>query len=388
MSFLRHRLALLAACTGALLPGCSAVDYYWQGIEGQYRILADAQPIGEVIARSDDPRLKARLALAVEARDFASARLGLPANASYRRYTDRGRGFVAWNVFAAPPLSLEPRAWCYPVAGCVNYRGYFSEARAQAEAAALKAAGNDVYIGGVPAYSTLGWFDDPVLSTFVRYPETEFVRLIFHELAHQLIYVKGDTVFNESFATAVSDEGLDRWIAVQPPEARERLSAERARNERLRTAFAALVVEARSSLADVYAGSGGEAGKLARKAEVFASMRASYDRARAGEPALAGFDRWFRGYADGGPNNASLAAFALYTQRVPAFRRMIADAGGDLAVFYDKVRALAALDKPAREAALDALQPRASEATPPSTRANAAAMPAAVPSAATRPPPT
>ncbi|HEV8502215.1 MAG TPA: aminopeptidase [Casimicrobiaceae bacterium] len=347
--------ALLAALVGATLAGCSAIDFYWQGLHGQYEILAGARPIAEAIGDASDPRVKARLELAERIRDFATHALALPANDSYRRYTDLGRPYVLYNVFATPALSLAPRAWCYPIAGCVNYRGYFDEADARAEAARLKAAGDDIYIGGVPAYSTLGWFDDPILSTFVRYPETEFARLIFHELAHQLIYVKGDTLFNESYATAVSDEGLERWIAAQPADMRARLDADRLRSERLRGEFRRIIGDARMKLETLYASGEPAMEKASAKRAIFAAMRADYDRVRAGEPGLAGFDRWFAGDDGKGPNNASLAAIALYTTWVPAFRRMIADAHGDLPRFYDHVRALAMLPKPQRDAALDAL---------------------------------
>jgi len=344
-----------AVAVALLLCGCSAADYYWQSAHGEYEILAHAQPLDQAIAGATDARLKERLQLAQQIREFASQALGLPANGSYRRYSDLGRPFVIWNVFAAQRLSLAPRQWCYPVAGCVGYRGYFSEQQARDEAASLKSAGDDVFIGGVPAYSTLGWFDDPILSTFVRYPETEFARLLFHELAHQLLYVKGDTVFNESYATALSDEGLTRWIAAQPPPARARLDAERVRNERLRGEFERLIAQARVQLATVYASDAPAAAKVLQKEEVFAAMRADYESVKRGEPGLAGFDRWFAGYDDHGPNNASLASIAPYTERVPAFRALIADVHGDLAAFYARVRALAALDEPARDAALDVL---------------------------------
>ncbi len=353
----RRALATALVCA-SLVGGCGAVDYYWQSAHGQYEILAHAKPLAEAINTASDARLRERLELAQRIREFASRELDLPSNDSYRRYTDLGRPFVIWNVFAAPRLSLTPREWCFPIAGCVNYRGYFSEHDARSEAQSLAAAGDDVYVGGVPAYSTLGWFDDPILSSFVRYPETEFARLIFHELAHQLLYVKGDTVFNESYATALSDEGLSRWIAAQPPELRARLDAERTRNGRLRSEFQRLVVQARDTLARLYASELSSAAKVAQKEAVFAAMRAQYENAKHGEPGLAGFDRWFAGYDNRGPNNASLAAIALYNERIPAFRALIAEVHGDLPAFYARVRQLAALDKPARDAALDALAAR------------------------------
>ena len=355
---LARMLAVLAVAGSALCAGCTAVDYYWQSAQGQYEILARAEPLSDAIVGAQDDRIKARLELALRVREFATSQLDLPSNGSFQRYADLGRPFVLWNVFATPRLSLKPREWCYPIAGCVSYRGYFSEQQAKQEAALLIAGGDDVYVGGVPAYSTLGWFDDPVLSTFIRYPETEFARLIFHELAHQLIYLKGDTVFNESYATALSDEGLERWIAAQPPELRAKLDAERLRGERLRGEFRRLVAGARDQLAAIYASGVDEDTKRQRKQAVFADMRAQYERVKAGEPGLAGFDRWFAGNDNQGPNNASLAAIALYSDRVPAFRALIDSVHGDLPSFYAKVRKLAALDKPARDAALNALAGR------------------------------
>ena len=339
------------------LGGCSTLDFYWQGARGEYEILHAAEPLDAAIGHTDDARLRQRLAEAKEIRAFASAKLDLPDNDSYRRYSDLGRSFVLWNIFATPELSLKPVEWCYPVAGCVNYRGFFNEADARAQATALRAAGDDVYVGGVPAYSTLGWFDDPILSTFVRYPETEFARLIFHELAHQLLYVQGDTVFNESFASTVEVVGVDRWIAAQPPETQARLAAEQQRSERLRSEFRRLVRKAREELAAVYASDLSADQKRERKSVILASLRADYVSAKAGEPGLAGFERWFA--AEGGPNNASLAAIALYTDRVPQFQALLAEEQGDLPRFYARVKALAALPKPERDASLDALAPRA-----------------------------
>jgi predicted aminopeptidase len=346
---MRRACALVAA---AALSGCGAmeaVDYYWQGATGQMDILARAKPIPDVIGESEDAALKARLARVQEIRAYASRALGLPDNASYTRYADLGRPFVVWNVFAAPELSLTPRQWCFPVAGCVNYRGYFDEADARAEAARLRAAGDDVWVSGVPAYSTLGYFDDPVLSTFVRWPEVEVARMVFHELAHQVVYVKDDTQFNESFAAAVEEAGVTRWLAAQRNPA---LDAQYARNERLRHAFRDLIGDARARLGAVYASDAPEGVKRAEKAAAFGAMKAAYEQSKAGEPGLAGYDRWFAGHEGGGPNNASVASVALYTAQVPAFRALLAEQGGDLARFYAQVRSVAALPKAERDALL------------------------------------
>jgi predicted aminopeptidase len=341
-----------------LLAGCGAIDtldFYWQGAAGQFDLLSRARPIPEVIDGASDAALAGRLTRVREMRAFASRELGLPDNASYTRYTDLGRPFVLWNVFAAPALSLKPKQWCFPVAGCVNYRGYFREEEARSEAARLRAEGEDVHVSGVPAYSTLGWFDDPVLSSFVRWPETEVARLIFHELAHQLLYVKDDSVFNESFATAVEEAGLVRWLVTQRDPL---LDAQATRSQRLREAFRGIVLNARSRLAALYASSASDDEKRAAKVEAFAAMKAEYERAKAGEPGLAGYDRWFAQ----NPNNASLAAIAIYTDRVPAFRALLAASGDDLPRFYARVKTLAALAKPERDAALTAAASRMPEA--------------------------
>lgn len=346
----------LVACALAALSGCSA-DYYWQSASGQLDLIARAKPLPEVIATTGDPRLKDRLELAQEIRAFATSALGLPDNGSYRRYADLGRAYVVWNVVAAPELSLKPHEWCFPVAGCVAYRGYFREAEARAEAASLAALGFDVHVGGVPAYSTLGWFDDPLLSSFIRYPDAELARLMFHELAHQLVYAPGDTTFNESFATAAEEAGLERWIASRPPAEAARLAAERDRSERVRAAFRGLVRDARARLEAAYASRLPDDAKRQAKREAFDAMRAAYARARDEDPALAGFARWFEGDDGRGPNNAMLASIGLYTDALPAFRELLAREGGDLPAFYARVKALAALPKPERERALAALQP-------------------------------
>jgi predicted aminopeptidase len=334
-----------------LLAGCSAIEFYWQGTIGQLDLLARARPIDEVVATTPDPALRERLERAQAIRAYASRELALPDNGSYTRYADLGRPYVVWNVFATPELSLTARAWCFPVAGCVTYRGYFAEADARAEAARLAATGDDVHIGGVPAYSTLGWFDDPVLSTFVRYRETELARLVFHELAHQVAYVKDDTSFNESFAVAVEEEGLSRWLAAQAgrPEA-SALVAEAARGTRLRAQFRALIGATRDRLAALYASDAPVEAQRAGKAAAFAALRAEYERLKAEGGGVTAFDRWFAG----GANNAGIAAAGLYADRVPTFAALLAAENGDLPRFYGRVKALAALPKAERDVALGA----------------------------------
>jgi predicted aminopeptidase len=337
-----------------MLSGCSDFAFYWQGIAGQYDLVARAKPIEDVAASTTDVALRDRLQRAQAIRVFASRELALPDNASYTRYADLGRPYVVWNVVAAPELSLTPRQWCFPVAGCVAYRGYFVEDDARAEGARLAAEGFDVHLSGVPAYSTLGYFDDPVLSTFIRYREAELARLMFHELAHQVVYVKDDTAFNESFAVAVEEEGLARWLAAQRGRAdAAQLSADVARAQRVRSEFRTMVRTTRDRLSALYAGAASDAEKRADKAAAFAAMRENYERIKAGGDALPGFDRWFAS----GANNAGIVAAGLYADRVPQFAAQLAAEGGDLPKFYARVKALAALPKPERDAALAAFPP-------------------------------
>ena len=340
------RIVFLSLCA-ALLGSCSTAEFYWQGISGQFDLLRRAQPISDVLEAARDPAVKRKLERVIAVREYASRELALPDNLSYRRYSDLDRRFVLWNVFATPTLSLTPRQWCFPIAGCVNYRGYFAEADARAEAAALAAKGDDVHIGGVPAYSTLGYFADPMPSTFLRYPDTEIARLIFHELAHQVAYAKDDTVFNESFAVAVEEEGIRRWLAAQrDPE----LDRQFATSQHYREGFRTLVERTRAKLAALYAGDASDAGKLTAKAAAFDAMRAEYAALKREWGGSSAYDYWFAQ----GPNNASLAAVGLYTQKVPQFEALLAAEGGDLTRLYASVKALAALPKSERDTALAA----------------------------------
>jgi predicted aminopeptidase len=256
---------------------------------------------------------------------------------------------VVWNVFAAPEFAIEPRPSCFVVVGCVSYRGYYSREAADAFAAELRAEGFDVFVYGVPAYSTLGWFDDPVLNTFIRYPDAELARLIFHELAHQLVYVKDDTMFNESFAVAVEEEGVKRWMAGHST------SAERegyARGREHRAEFVRLVLRYRDRLGALYREPLPVEAKRAGKARLFGEMELEYRELRDRRwNGWSGYDRWF----EKGVNNAQLASVATYEELVPAFRALLAREGGDMARFYAEVKALAKLDRPARDAQLAAL---------------------------------
>jgi predicted aminopeptidase len=343
-----RRLRLFAAASALLLGGCANLGYYLQSVGGQLEIWRRERPIEQVLLDpATPPDLAARLRRVLEIREFATRELALPENGSYRRYADLGRPYAVWNVIATPEFSLEPLRWCFPVAGCVAYRGYFSEAAARRFANELAAAGYDVFVGGVPAYSTLGWFADPVLNTFVRYPETELARLIFHELAHQLVYVRDDTVFNESFAAAVEAAGVERWLArTGGPRAREAFE----RRQRLRADFVRIVRACRTRLEALYRSGLAPDEMRARKAAILRALREDYRAIREAHPGPAPYDAWFALEV----NNAQIASVAIYTDLVPAFESLLAREGGDLRRFYKAVEALARLPQAERAAALRA----------------------------------
>ncbi len=364
----RPRLAapILALLAGLALAGCAhtegALGYYWQSVQGHARLLQAARPLDEWIANESTPApLRARLQLAQRARHFAVQELGLPDNASYRSYADLGRSAAVWNVVAAPPYALELHRWCFPFTGCIGYRGYFQEADAQAEGARLAAQGLEVDVYGVPAYSTLGYLDwaggDPLLNTFIGWPEGEFVRLLFHELAHQVVYAQGDTLFNESFATAVERLGTERWLATQArPEVRQAFAA----SEERRQAFRALTRATRARLAEIYEQNKAPAHDSqalnAMKSVAMQDFRARYavlrERWLAQGARVEGYDRWVAQ-----ANNASFAAQAAYDAWVPAFEALFAQQGQRWDAFYDAVRHLAALPQDERHARLQALLP-------------------------------
>ncbi len=312
----------LAAALLLLAGGCESIGYYSQAIEGHLGVMASARPIDAWLADpSTSAALRARLETARRIRQYASRELGLPDNGSYLSYADLGRPFAVWNVFAAPQFSVEPKKECFPFSGCVSYRGFFSEEEARRHAAQLREAGYDVHVAGVPAYSTLGWFDDPLLSSFILYSDAQLARLIFHELAHQVVYASGDSTFNESFAVAVEEEGVRRWLETEGRSAD--LAAFRAAQARRRE-FAAGVEAARERLKSIYSGGLSKERMLELKRGEFARLRAEYG---AIVPAEA--------------NNAFLASISLYTQLVPEFERLLAESGS-LETFYLRVRELAA----------------------------------------------
>jgi len=339
------RARWLAVAALLALSGCETLSYYAQAVDGQLDLMRRAQPLAEWIADpATAPALRRRLETAARIRDFASRELALPDNGSYRSYADLGRPYVVWNVFAAPEFSVQPVESCFPVAGCVAYRGFFGRDDAERYAAGRRADGLDVFVYGVPAYSTLGYFDDPLLSTFIGYPEFELARLMFHELAHQVVYVKGDTTFNESFAVTVEEEGVRRWLESEGRGAE--LGAFREAQQRKRE-FVALIEDARARLARVYAEPLSPAAMRAAKHAELAKLAERYAALKARWGGYSGYDRLISE-----PNNALLASISAYTRLVPAFRRELEAADGNLGVFYDRVKALARLPEDERDARL------------------------------------
>ncbi len=344
-------VAVLAAATLCLSAGCSTVAYYAQSVGGHLSLLRAAKSVPDWLSDAQtDSALKDRLALSQRMRDFAVTELKLPDNASYRRYADLKRGAAVWNVVAAPELSLTLRTSCFPIVGCVGYRGFFQREEADAFGAQLREEGLEVTVYGVSAYSTLGrlpgaWMADPLLSTFIHWSEGELARMIFHELSHQVAYADDDTMFNESFATAVERIGGARWLAAHGS-AQARLDYERIDGRR--QDFRALTLKYRRLLADVYAGSAPDADKRSAKAALMAQFRAEFDALKASRwGGFSGYDSWVAH-----ANNASFGVLAAYNELVPQFERLFDRQGRDFERFYAEAQRLAALPKDQRRAEL------------------------------------
>ena len=340
-------LLLLLLSTVILLSACSDAGYYVQCVGGHLDVMRRCRPIDDLLADQTLPaERRARLEQIREVREFASRSLALPDNGSYRSFADLERPYVVWNVVAAPELSLEARQWCFPVAGCVSYRGYFDESAARDEAQRLQEEGLDVDRYGVQAYSTLNWFDDPVLNTFTDGPELQAAALIFHELAHQVVYVADDSRFNEAFARTVEEEGVRRWLTEHgTPDEWQRYRQQAMRAE----AFHELLLTVRRQLAELYAGSQAREDKLKKKQEILLQANEAYQALKLSWNGYAGYDPWI----SRGLNNARLAAVATYHDLVPAFAGLLAETGGSLPAFYAKVTELAALPSASRLARLE-----------------------------------
>ena len=338
----RLAAAFLAVFVAASMSGCETLSYYSQAVGGQLSLTTKARPIERLV---DDPAtpadLRNKLQLAREIRDFATRELGLPDDGSYRQYADLGRPFVVWNLFVTPEFSTKAVESCFPVTGCVTYRGYFAEADAQAYAAKKRAEGFDVQLSGIPAYSTLGWFDDPLLNTFIRYPEAELARLIFHEMAHHVVYAKGDTVFNESFAVAVERAGVRRWLAER--KVTGDLDAFFKGRERQRE-FVEMIEAAKVRMDKIYDQNLPIEALRAAKRAGFGELRKDYEALKARWGGFSGYDR-ILGEA---PGNALLASITAYSKFVPGFERLLEAEGGNLPRFYAAVKGLSRLPKEER----------------------------------------
>jgi predicted aminopeptidase len=335
--------SIRASVAIALIVTSSGGCYLLQSAQGHLELMSKREPIAGVI---DEPKTPAALRVQLQSvtaiRDFASRTLGLPDNGSYRKYADIGRPYVVWNVVAAPEFSVDPKQWCFPIVGCVAYRGYFVESRARRFAAGLHAKGIDVVVGGVAAYSTLGHFDDPILSSMVGWNDVELASIVFHELTHQLLYVPNDASFNEALATTVEEEGVRRWLQQQD---RVKDLADHLVQQRRYLEVIALMNDTRNRLRTLYTSDLPPPLMRERKRQAFEELREAYAALKAPWGAHAPFEAWFAEDI----NNAHLASIATYFTCVPGFERELKGVGGDLPAFYRRVRQLAKLDQRQRD---------------------------------------
>ena len=346
---------MLAVLLASTLVGCSNLGYYFQAMRGHLDVMSTTQPISDILRDPEsDPVLRKQLEEVQAIREFASRELGLPDNNRYRAYADVGRPYVVWNVFAAPEFSLESKRWCMLMVGCVNYRGYYNRQDAERLAEELRREGYDTFIGNVSAYSTLGYLDDPVLSSFLRLGTPEVARTVFHELAHQLIFVQDDSLFNESFATAVENEGMRRWLAGHATPGK--IAAFKAQRER-KEAFAGLMRAYRNKFHSLYRTDHLADQKRHAKAELLNALRRDYVDLKASWGGHVGYDKFFGEDL----NNAKLVSISLYSELVPAFEALLEQENHNLPRFYQRVVSLAALDKETRRDTLTQLLPASSD---------------------------
>ena len=348
---LRPQITLIALLLTMVLvtASCSSISYYAQSIAGGYKVLAGREPINEVLADPNvEDAVKLKLQTVLKIRDFATSDMQLPDNDSYRTYVDLKRPYAVWNVFAAPEFSMEMKEWCFLFVGCVRYRGYFDEADANAYADELRQEGLDVYVSGVAAYSTIGWFDDPMMNTIIQRDEIRLAGLIFHELSHQVVFVKGDTAFNEGFSVAVELEGVKRWIAKNgSPELLEKYRTRKARHK----AFVDLVTETRDKLEALYKTSLTAEEMRGQKTSIIKGMQDEYQKLKTSWDSFAGYDRWFSQSI----NNAQISAVTTYRDYVPAFQKLLAQENNEMPRFYKAVKKLGELESAERQQAIEAL---------------------------------
>jgi predicted aminopeptidase len=337
-------LATLRAALGVAVISCVSGCYLVQSAQGQLQLMSKRQPLTKVIAAPTTPAaLRAQLQAVASIRDFATKELGLPDNGSYRSYADVGRPYVVWNVVAAPEFSVDPKEWCYPIVGCVAYRGYFVEARARKFAAVQRMHGLDVVVAGTAAYSTLGHFDDPILNTMVGWDDVELASIVFHELTHQLLYVANDASFNEALATTVEEEGVRRWLEAQ---GRDQDLAQHRLEQQHYLEVIDLLGATRDKLRVIYASQESMESLRADKRKALQELRTGFAALRDSWGGHAPFDAWFNQDI----NNAHLASVATYFVCVPGFERELRAVNGDLPAFYRRVRELAKMPQKARDA--------------------------------------
>lgn len=329
-----------------LLTGCANLGYYAQAVDGHMDIRHRTQPISMIIADpGTSPALKGALTVVVKLREFASQKLKLPDNQSFTTYADLGRPYAVWNVSATPELSLELKKWCFVAIGCVSYRGFFSKAEAERFAEGLKAKGYDVTLGGVRAYSTLGWFKDPILNTFLGYSEMELAQLMFHELAHQVVYVRDDSTFNESFATAVELEGVSRWLDTNGTD-EQRVAFDAAQKKK--AASTEIMLSHRKRLEELFASDASNAEKRTAKAHILTELREKLAALETTATGVGTYERWWAQRL----NNAYLASISTYTHLVPAFQALLAQQKGDIEQFYEAVKRVSNLPEAERTSLL------------------------------------
>jgi len=336
------------------LSGCDTLAYYGQAIRGQWQIIQSAKPVQRKLQQAQlDSPTRAQLQLSQQLLAFAEESLQLPSNGRYRKYAELPGDYVVWNVFAAAAYDLTGKHWCYPIVGCAPYRGYFKQAQAEAAALRYQAQGLETYVGPVPAYSTLGWFKDPLLSTFVHWPEAELAQLLFHELSHSRVWAKGDVAFNESFASFVGEQGATQWFAAQ---GRSQEWSAHQRGQAHWQRFKLLLLQAKSRLQEVYATAGTRAPDSveADKQQVLQSLRVCYQQHKS----LLGAGR-FDGLMQR-LNNALLVSIGTYEDWQPAMRTLFAQNGAQWPAFYTAVSALADADPPMRRQTLQRLREAAS----------------------------
>lgn len=348
MQRITSRVILLMGLASAL-TGCIGPGYYAQSLKGHVEIMTARQDVDHLIDDASTPEpLRAQMAAARGIRQYASDALALPDNTSYRSYADIGRDYVTWAVFAAPEFSLAPRVWCFPIFGCVPYRGYFSRDVAIKTAAGFQQQGLDVHVSGVTAYSTLGWSSDPLLSTMFLHDKTYLAALVFHELAHQRVYVDDDTAFNEAFAVTVETTGVKAWLGAAGDEAGLRRFEAGLRRS---ADFTALVAQTRDELSHIYARTSAPDAKRAKKAAAIERLRTRYRTMREARwGGYRGYDAWIEAPI----NNAKIAATSVYNDQVPAFVRLFELCAGDYPRFYDAVARIGAITKAERGQALEA----------------------------------